>query len=146
MVRVDYSSGFGGKMAFRVAAQRMSQGNAGCFFGLRRLTHGLAIPAPISNVIDPVISPSLSLPEADSDFSCQFPGFASGSGSMELMAVPKKKVLTYSLNFPKFCFEKNLFSALAFALYEFCLLKNCQVICEARFVFLIFSLLWFLRF
>lgn len=79
-------------MAFRVAAQRMSQGNVGCLFGLRRLTHGLALPAPISNAIDPVTSPSLSLPESDSDFSCQFPGFASGSGSMELMAVPKKKV------------------------------------------------------
>ena len=87
-------------MAFRVATRRMSQGNVGCFFGLGRLTHGLAFPAPISNAIDPVTSPSLSLPESDSGFSCQFPGFTSGSGSMELMAVPKKKVLmSCSLNF-----------------------------------------------
>lgn len=78
-------------MVFR-AVQKVSQGNIGCIFGLRRLTHGIALPTPVSSVFEPVTSPPLLLPESDTDFSSQLPGSFFNSGSMELMAVPKRKV------------------------------------------------------
>ncbi|GMH15293.1 hypothetical protein Nepgr_017134 [Nepenthes gracilis] len=69
--------------------------NIGLMLGLRRSIHGLALPAPISGAMDPMTSPPLTVPESgvssDENIRFQLPSFAFG-GSMELMAVPKKKV------------------------------------------------------
>ncbi|KAK6931269.1 Ribosomal protein L32p [Dillenia turbinata] len=60
---------------------------SGAFIGLRRFTHALALPSPLgSSITPPIQSPPLVLPEDD-----QNPNFSS-DGSLELMAVPKKKV------------------------------------------------------
>ncbi|KAK6921986.1 Ribosomal protein L32p [Dillenia turbinata] len=61
---------------------------SGAFIGLRRFTHALALPSPLgSSITPPIQSPPLVLPEDD-----QNPNFSS-DGSLELMAVPKKKVM-----------------------------------------------------
>ncbi|KAI4368061.1 hypothetical protein MLD38_016667 [Melastoma candidum] len=72
-------------------------GNEGLMMGLRRWVHYVAAqPAPLYGVIaPPVDSPAFILPEfsyaPDKDAGYGLPGFGSG-GSMEVMAVPKKKV------------------------------------------------------
>ncbi|XP_057549088.1 uncharacterized protein LOC130827397 [Amaranthus tricolor] len=61
----------------------------GSLFTLTRFIHGFALPPSM----DSTLSPPLTLPhQSDSDYSCQYPGFAPGGGSMDLTAVPKKKV------------------------------------------------------
>ncbi|GAB2286828.1 hypothetical protein Dimus_021219 [Dionaea muscipula] len=62
--------------------------------GLRRSIHGLALPAPSSSAIDPLGLPPWKPPEYEigSGPGFQLPNFVGGGGSMELMAVPKKKV------------------------------------------------------
>ncbi|KAL9257500.1 hypothetical protein AKJ16_DCAP12680 [Drosera capensis] len=64
--------------------------------GFSRLIHGVALPSPGATAIDPLIPPSMKLPETgagndDGGIGFRLPGFGVG-GSMELMAVPKKKV------------------------------------------------------
>lgn len=75
-----------------------SAANSGAF-GMRRWANPAAIASPLDSSIQRAItSPPLVLPEYDSniDFdnnhSFGFPGISFG-GSMELMAVPKKKVM-----------------------------------------------------
>ncbi|KAL9233834.1 hypothetical protein vseg_008779 [Gypsophila vaccaria] len=59
---------------------------------LRRMTHNLAITPSFSNSIDPISAPALSIPETETGFRPQFPGFDPDLGSMDLMAVPKRKI------------------------------------------------------
>ncbi|KAK9682762.1 hypothetical protein RND81_10G094700 [Saponaria officinalis] len=79
-------------MAMRATIQR------GCYKDnvvvgfFRRFTHNFAISPSFSNSIDPISSPQLSIPEVETGFRQQFPGFAPDVGSMDLMAVPKKKI------------------------------------------------------
>ncbi|KNA18820.1 hypothetical protein SOVF_066860 [Spinacia oleracea] len=83
-------------MAFRLGIQRNLQGNVdGCLHTVRRFTHAFALPPSFANSIDPISSPPSILPEDDSSFSCEFPESAIGSGFMDLMAVPKKKISKY---------------------------------------------------
>ncbi|KMT16998.1 hypothetical protein BVRB_2g042030 [Beta vulgaris subsp. vulgaris] len=82
-------------MALRVGIQRNFERKAdGFLHTFRRLTHAFALSPSFTNSIDPISSPPLILPETDTetDFSCQFPGFSPGGGSLDLMAVPKKRV------------------------------------------------------
>ncbi|GAB2276764.1 hypothetical protein Dimus_011480 [Dionaea muscipula] len=65
--------------------------------GLGRLIHGLPLPPPACSAIDPLPLPPLKLPETgfrseSGSIGFQLPDFVAGGGSMELMAVPKKKV------------------------------------------------------
>ncbi|KAK2972429.1 hypothetical protein RJ640_003855 [Escallonia rubra] len=86
-------------MALRMAIQRSAQGNIGCTLGLRRWNHTIAQPAPFDSLMSHIaIAPQLVLPEIDerseasnSAIGFEFPSFPFGGGSMELMAVPKKK-------------------------------------------------------
>ncbi|GMJ05656.1 hypothetical protein like AT1G26740 [Hibiscus trionum] len=72
----------------------------GSFLGLRTLVHASALPPPLdASISHPPPSQPLVLPESDeipdsnsnTNFGFGFPTFAFG-GSMELMAVPKRKV------------------------------------------------------
>ena len=87
-----------------------TRGKMTSLLGLR-WTHGAAIPSPLDGLIERnVISPPLVLPENSNNariFGYGFPSCSFG-GSMELMAVPKRKVfiLTWSC--------KNLFPYLKF--------------------------------
>ena len=68
----------------------------GSLFTLTRFIHGFALPPSM----DSTLSPPLTLPhQSDSDYSCQYPGFAPGGGSMDLTAVPKKNVHSFLLLF-----------------------------------------------
>ncbi|KAK9276345.1 hypothetical protein L1049_005877 [Liquidambar formosana] len=85
-------------MAFRVAMLKGAGASMGCSkLGLRRWTHAVALPSPLDGCIDRTnASPPFVLPEFDrnsekSAVEFEFPSFSFG-GSMELMAVPKKKV------------------------------------------------------
>lgn len=79
---------------------RSAGGNMGCALGLRRLSHVMALPPPLDGAIDcgvtsqPFVVPEFHRnPDEDDDNKIGF-GFASFAhgGSMELMAVPKRKV------------------------------------------------------
>ncbi|XP_044488416.1 uncharacterized protein LOC123213120 [Mangifera indica] len=82
-------------MALRLAALKRSGINTGCGLSFMRLAHAAALPAPINSTISsPAVSPPLGLPdnpEVENNSGFGFPSFSFG-GSMELMAVPKKKV------------------------------------------------------
>uniref|UniRef100_A0A2P2J1N1 Large ribosomal subunit protein bL32m n=1 Tax=Rhizophora mucronata TaxID=61149 RepID=A0A2P2J1N1_RHIMU len=95
-------------MAIRLGLLKSCGGaNSGLTLGLRRWVHATAaaaaaIPPPLDASINPPVqSPPLRLPGFDPNpysgnnhfhnFGFGFPGFSFG-GSMELMAVPKKKV------------------------------------------------------
>jgi len=81
------------------AMLRSARGSMSCALGFRRLSHVMALPPPLDGVIHRgVTSPPCVLPEFDQSrdannnigFGLEFPSFPYG-GSMELMAVPKKK-------------------------------------------------------
>lgn len=82
----------------------------GSMLGLKAMAYGLPHSSPISGVMGPKDSPPpLVLPEFNQEYdddktnNCSIVGFGfpslSFSGSMELMAVPKKKVLNFFLLF-----------------------------------------------
>ncbi|XVF85894.1 hypothetical protein PTKIN_Ptkin17bG0154500 [Pterospermum kingtungense] len=89
-------------MASRLAIAKRTGLDSGSLLGLRRYLHASALPPPLDAPISqPTASQSLVLPESDQipdgnsnnviGFGFGFPSFPFG-GSMELMAVPKKKV------------------------------------------------------
>ncbi|KAK4399822.1 hypothetical protein Sango_1088300 [Sesamum angolense] len=85
-------------MALRAAILRSVGGKAGCGSGgIRRWVHSTAQPAPlqaaISNPINTTLPP-LVLPENENNYNIgvEIPNVSPFSGSIELMAVPKKKV------------------------------------------------------
>ncbi|XP_010551416.1 PREDICTED: uncharacterized protein LOC104822040 [Tarenaya hassleriana] len=86
-------------MALRLATVKRAAVNSGCVLGCRSLSHVAAMPPPMAGgaVDRPVAPPPLVLPEFHQDQSGSVDekgigfGFSFG-GSMELMAVPKKKV------------------------------------------------------
>ncbi|KAH0671636.1 hypothetical protein KY284_022723 [Solanum tuberosum] len=66
--------------------------------GLRRFSHAISIPPPLDSTIylQTASSPSLVLPEHDNNnnnIGFMVPNSPFLGGSMELMAVPKKKVI-----------------------------------------------------
>ncbi|XP_008224518.1 PREDICTED: uncharacterized protein LOC103324256 [Prunus mume] len=84
-------------MASMMALLRSSRGNMACVFGTRRWNHVAAMPPPFDGVMErKILSLQLVLPESDRDpaqnnnIGFGFPSFLFG-GSMELMAVPKRK-------------------------------------------------------
>ncbi|XP_024029447.1 uncharacterized protein LOC21398774 [Morus notabilis] len=88
-------------MTLTMQTLRSSRGNVASLLGLR-WAHGAALPAPLDGIISRSIAlPPLVLPEFDrpspedsnnsGNIGFGFPSFSSG-GSMELMAVPKRKV------------------------------------------------------
>lgn len=88
-------------MALRQAMLKSSKGFRGYYsFGINRLTHSIAIPSPTDNLLSPTNrSPQCVLPESDQISNSEsygtgigFPCFPLTGGSMELMAVPRKKV------------------------------------------------------
>ncbi|KAG6758039.1 hypothetical protein POTOM_038372 [Populus tomentosa] len=90
-------------MALRLGMLKCAaEGKNGCRLGIRKWTHVVAMAPPLDGAIESSIaSPQFTLPEFDanqdtsnnsSDFGFTFPGFSFG-GSMELMAVPKRKNL-----------------------------------------------------
>ncbi|CAK9136123.1 unnamed protein product [Ilex paraguariensis] len=89
-------------MALRTAMVRSSGVQLRSLFGFRSWTHSLAQPAPFDTAINhTTTSPPLFLLEFDrssennnkgNSIGIGFPSFSFGSGSMDLMAVPKKKV------------------------------------------------------
>ncbi|CDP20241.1 unnamed protein product [Coffea canephora] len=87
-------------MALRLSMLRnAAAGNVAGSLGLRRLVHTVAQPAPLHGAMDnfTTTSPPLVLPESgntstEKSIGFQFPGFSFIDCSMELMAVPKKKV------------------------------------------------------
>ncbi|KAL8104647.1 uncharacterized protein LOC141717971 [Apium graveolens] len=88
-------------MALRLAMLKSSKGTGGySSFGINRLTHSIAIPSPIDGLFIPTTkSPQCVLPESDQISNSESNGAGLGfpclpfvGGSMELMAVPRKKV------------------------------------------------------
>ncbi|KAG6759930.1 hypothetical protein POTOM_036426 [Populus tomentosa] len=88
-------------MALRLGMLKCAaEGKNGCRLGIRKWTHVVAMAPPLDGALESSIaSPQFTLPEFDanqdtsnnsSDFGFTFPGFSFG-GSMELMAVPKRK-------------------------------------------------------
>ncbi|KAL3511100.1 hypothetical protein ACH5RR_030501 [Cinchona calisaya] len=84
-------------MALRLGMLRNAAANGSS--GLRRWAHTMVQPATFSGAMDgfATASPPLVLPESESttgdkNVGFQFRGFSFSDGSMELMAVPKKKV------------------------------------------------------
>ncbi|KAH8501134.1 hypothetical protein Peur_042873 [Populus x canadensis] len=89
-------------MALRLGMLKCAAGgNSGCRSGIRRWAHVPAMARPLDGALESYIaSPQLTLPEFDanqdtssnsSNSGFGLPGFSFG-GSMELMAVPKRKV------------------------------------------------------
>ncbi|XP_010532712.1 PREDICTED: uncharacterized protein LOC104808670 [Tarenaya hassleriana] len=88
-------------MALRLATIKRAAVDSGRMMGCRSWSHVAAMPPPMGGAFDlPVASTPLGLPEFDQNPSDSFgdkatgfglPSFSFG-GSMELMAVPKKKV------------------------------------------------------
>ncbi|KAI7996367.1 TORTIFOLIA1-like protein 3 [Camellia lanceoleosa] len=94
-------------MALRMATLKSAGEKMGCAFGLRRWTHSIAQPPPLDTPMShTTVSSPLVLPEHDHDsinnnnnnnnVGFEFPSFCFGGGSMELMAVPKRKVISSS--------------------------------------------------
>ncbi|KAK9933208.1 hypothetical protein M0R45_020411 [Rubus argutus] len=84
-------------MASKIAMLRSGSENMACIFGIRRWSHVASIPPPLDGATARTISsPPFALPEfhrepeKDNHMGFGFPGFLFG-GSMELMAVPKRK-------------------------------------------------------
>ncbi|KAJ6982651.1 hypothetical protein NC653_025687 [Populus alba x Populus x berolinensis] len=88
-------------MALRLGMLKCAaEGKNGCRLGIRKWTHLVAMAPPLDGALEcSIASPQFTLPEFDanqdtsdnsSDFGFTFPGFSFG-GSMELMAVPKRK-------------------------------------------------------
>ncbi|KAG6759928.1 hypothetical protein POTOM_036424 [Populus tomentosa] len=102
-------------MALRLGMLKCAaEGNNGCRLGIRKWTHVVAMAPPLDGALESSIAaPQFTLPEFDanqdtsknsSDFGFTFPGFSFG-GSMELMAVPKRKFIYDALSdvlMPKF--------------------------------------------
>ncbi|KAL8142316.1 hypothetical protein V2J09_015348 [Rumex salicifolius] len=82
-------------MALRAVFHRNAGREIASLFSFTRSAHALALPAPSDQAIESPTAPLLSLPEhvfiSESSIGFQFPDFVSGGGSMELMAVPKRK-------------------------------------------------------
>ncbi|KAJ6322397.1 hypothetical protein OIU77_012283 [Salix suchowensis] len=89
-------------MALRLGMLKCAaEGNNGCRSGIRRWAHVPSMVRPLDDALESYIaSPHLTLPELDanqdtsnnsSNSGLGLPGFSFG-GSMELMAVPKRKV------------------------------------------------------
>ncbi|KAG5240150.1 ribosomal protein [Salix suchowensis] len=89
-------------MALRLGMLKCAaEGNNGCRSGIRRWAHVPSMVRPLDGALESYIaSPHLTLPELDanqdtsnnsSNSGLGLPGFSFG-GSMELMAVPKRKV------------------------------------------------------
>ncbi|KAF9677092.1 hypothetical protein SADUNF_Sadunf08G0071900 [Salix dunnii] len=89
-------------MALRLGMLKCAaEGNNGCRSGIRRWAHVPAMVRPLDGALESYIaSPHLTLPELDANLDTSnnssnsglgLPGFSFG-GSMELMAVPKRKV------------------------------------------------------
>ncbi|XP_022776824.1 uncharacterized protein LOC111318318 [Durio zibethinus] len=89
-------------MASRLAILKRTTADSGSFLGLRRWLHASALPPPLdASIGQPTVSQPFVLPESDQIpdsnsnnnivFGFGFLSFPFG-GSMELMAVPKKKV------------------------------------------------------
>ncbi|KAF8095741.1 hypothetical protein N665_0323s0009 [Sinapis alba] len=90
-------------MALRVTSLKRAAVESCRIFQTRSLSHAAAMPPPLSSAVDrPIDIPPLISPEFDQNqnqpgsideksFGFGLPDFAF-SGSMELMAVPKKKV------------------------------------------------------
>ncbi|KAJ4711390.1 Ribosomal protein L32p [Melia azedarach] len=85
-------------MALRLAVLKSAGGSTGWTSPFRRWAHVSALPPPLDATISsPVPSPPFVLPESDqspdktNNVEFGFPSFSIG-GSMELMAVPKRKV------------------------------------------------------
>ncbi|KAJ6982650.1 hypothetical protein NC653_025687 [Populus alba x Populus x berolinensis] len=90
-------------MALRLGMLKCAaEGKNGCRLGIRKWTHLVAMAPPLDGALEcSIASPQFTLPEFDanqdtsdnsSDFGFTFPGFSFG-GSMELMAVPKRKIV-----------------------------------------------------
>lgn len=88
-------------MALRLAMLKSIKGYGGySSLGINRLTHSLAIPSPTDGLFSPTTkSPQCVLPESDQISYSESNGAGLGfpclpfiGGSMELMAVPRKKV------------------------------------------------------
>lgn len=91
-------------MALRLASLKRAAAESCRIFETRSFSNVAAMPSPLNSVIDrPIGTPPLISPEFDENqsqpgsidenrFGFGFPSFAF-SGSMDLMAVPKKKVL-----------------------------------------------------
>ncbi|VFQ84508.1 unnamed protein product [Cuscuta campestris] len=88
-------------MAFRVAALRSCWGNGknvGPTSGFHKFAHAIAQPAPMDSIIfgNPIAPPIMALPEnqerIQGNIGYGFQDITFFNGSMELMAVPKKKV------------------------------------------------------
>ncbi|KAL1806312.1 hypothetical protein DCAR_0832111 [Daucus carota subsp. sativus] len=88
-------------MALRLAMLNSSKGSKGYgSFSISRLTHSIAMPSPTDVLLSPTTkSPQCVLPESDQISSSEsngaglgFPCSPFSGGSMELMAVPRKKV------------------------------------------------------
>ncbi|KAL6194040.1 PREDICTED: uncharacterized protein LOC101298011 [Fragaria vesca subsp. vesca] len=78
-------------MASKISILRTGTENIACLFGLRRWTHIAAIPpSSDGSLARPISPPPFALPEKDNRVGFGFPSFTFG-GSMELMAVPKRK-------------------------------------------------------
>ncbi|KAH9616075.1 hypothetical protein KSS87_009388 [Heliosperma pusillum] len=81
-------------MALSVGVQKVNSNAVNGFF--RRFSHVIAITPSFHNLFHPISSPSLSLPEPETEtetgFHPQLPTFSSHLGSLDLMAVPKKKI------------------------------------------------------
>ncbi|KAG2320872.1 hypothetical protein Bca4012_056098 [Brassica carinata] len=88
-------------MALRLTSLKRAAVDSSRIFQTRRLSHVASMPPPLNSVFDrPVAMPPLISPEFDQNrpgsideksFGFGLPDFVF-SGSMELMAVPKKKV------------------------------------------------------
>ncbi|CAA3021121.1 50S ribosomal L32pA [Olea europaea subsp. europaea] len=81
-------------MALRVATLKCAFSSTGCALGrLRRLAHAIAQPPPLVTTVNRTSSP-LGFPEYKyrNEIEDVFPNWSFIGGSMELMAVPKRKV------------------------------------------------------
>ena len=95
------------KMASRLAIVKRTGLDSSSLLGLRRWLHASSLPPPLNaSISQPTASQPLVLPESDQipdrnsnidiGFGFGFPSFHFG-GSVELMAVPKKKVRIFFL-------------------------------------------------
>jgi hypothetical protein len=85
----------------------LALGNMGYTLLFRRFSHVMSLPPPFDEPIHSGLSsPPFVLPESNQNpdnnnigFGFEFPSFSFGGGSMELMAVPKRKVLSHCIFF-----------------------------------------------
>lgn len=94
---------------------KSSKGTGGYSSFGKRLTHSLAIPSPTDGLFTPTSkSPQCVLPESDqisysesNGAGLGFPCLPFVGGSMELMAVPRKKVCFFFLLLPRIWDQLN---------------------------------------